>query len=67
MGSLKFAEESGVNGTAEQPPLMLPASCMADETTADLLLGGNGGGGPNFHNNAVGCFEVLDPCRNNEN
>ena len=67
MGSLKFAEESGATGTAEEPPLMPPARCMADETTAELLLGGNGGGGPNIYNSAVGCLEVLDPCSNNAN
>ena len=67
MVSLKFAEESGAAGTAEMPPLMPPARCMADETTAELFLGGNGGGVPNIYNTAVGCLEVLDPCSNNAN
>ena len=67
MVSLKFAEESGAAGTAEGPPLMPPARCMADATMAELLLGANGGGGPNIYNTAVGRLEVLDPCSNNAN
>ena len=62
MVSLKFAEESGAAGTAEMPPLMPPARCMVDETTAELLLGGNGGGGPNIYNSAVGCLTLRSSC-----
>ena len=67
MVSLKFAETPAAAGTAEGPPLMPPARFMADETTAKLFLGGNGGGGPEIYNTAFGCLEVLDPCSNNAN
>ena len=67
MVSLKFPEVSGAAETVQMAPLLHPARGMADETTAELLLGGNGGGGPNIYNRAVGCLEVLDPCSNNAN
>ena len=67
MVSLKFTEVSAAAWTAELPPLMPPATSMADEPAAELLLGGNDGGGAAISKTAAGCLDILDPCCTNAN